>query len=410
MTCAELDQRAVDYLYGELGAADRAAVDAHLATCEACQREVRALERTLGVTREALRGPLAHEAPSRVRVALQQEAARAVAQAAARQARSGWSLGEWLRRPWFLPLVASFGVVALFFLAKPAILDKPKQALEAEQAARKEDPGRDEESAEAPTAPGVVPSAEPVMTPPPAGSRCWRQCRLGKMRGGPASASSRRRRGRGPGWGSGRAAGDGPHAQDAFPAAEGTGQARAPVPPRGHPRWPARAPRAGPPRRRPPRLPPRPSPMVAAKSAAKPKDQVLDDDRVARGAVAAAGAPDNTRPRRPVASARSGPRQVGESALASPGARPGPRGGGASRDRRPGQQGGGRRQGERLRRRRRAAPARAAAAGRPGLPAIPMGAGDAGLPGAAAPVRGPCRRAALAPPSGNQYPGRGAVM
>ena len=314
MTCAELDQRAVDYLYGELGAADRAAVDAHLATCEACQREVRALERTLGVTREALRGPLAHEAPSRVRVALQQEAARAVAQAAARQARSGWSLGEWLRRPWFLPLVASFGVVALFFLAKPAILDKPKQALEAEQAARQEGPGRDEESAGAPTAPGEVPLAEPVMTPPPAGESMLEAVPVGENERGTGERVQPEKKGEGAGVG-GVA---GPRLMAPTPRTpppqrkERAKRAPSPAPrpsavaSSGSSRW-ATPPPAAPP-------PAAAQPVVAAKSAAKPKDQVLDDDRVARGRAGAAP----TTAAAPVGSPGSGGKSANELSRRAP--------------------------------------------------------------------------------------------
>ena len=40
MTCEELDQRSVDYLYGELPEAERLAVEAHLASCEGCRRTV----------------------------------------------------------------------------------------------------------------------------------------------------------------------------------------------------------------------------------------------------------------------------------------------------------------------------------------------------------------------------------
>jgi hypothetical protein len=172
MTCAELDQRAVDYLYGELVPAERAAVEAHLATCEACRHEVRGLERTLGVTREALRGPLAQEAPSQVRLALQQEAARVAAQAVARTAArsatsaaktsadAGESFWAWLRRPWFLPAVAAFSVVTLFFLAKPAILERPKHALdEVEMEARqKATQGEDQ---------GVLPAVPAANSPAP---------------------------------------------------------------------------------------------------------------------------------------------------------------------------------------------------------------------------------------------------
>jgi len=44
MTCGELEHRLADYLDGTLGDAERAAVEAHLATCESCSAIVRALD------------------------------------------------------------------------------------------------------------------------------------------------------------------------------------------------------------------------------------------------------------------------------------------------------------------------------------------------------------------------------
>jgi anti-sigma factor RsiW len=44
MTCAELDVRLADYLNDALSAAERAAVDAHLAGCARCARVLAALD------------------------------------------------------------------------------------------------------------------------------------------------------------------------------------------------------------------------------------------------------------------------------------------------------------------------------------------------------------------------------
>lgn len=60
MTCTDFDERLADYLEGELGLAERQAVQAHMASCVRCAALVRDLER---ISADA--GALAELAPSR---------------------------------------------------------------------------------------------------------------------------------------------------------------------------------------------------------------------------------------------------------------------------------------------------------------------------------------------------------
>ena len=142
MTCAEIKDRTIDYLYAELSAGERAAFDQHLAGCDSCRAEVSGLQGTLHQARAAVK--MTDEAPPpRVRVAVL-EAARAAAGAAAlpvaaaartvpvrsrteSKAESG-GFWEWLKRPWFLPLVGATAVVAIFVLVREPVT-KPTSML-----------------------------------------------------------------------------------------------------------------------------------------------------------------------------------------------------------------------------------------------------------------------------------------
>jgi hypothetical protein len=152
MTCRELGERIVDHLYGELGAEEQAAFEAHLAGCPGCQREVASLGKARQVGRAAVRGALAEEPPARIREALLSAAAavatqtpvRAGAFPAATTATSpdlarpttststgqrapgegpSWVSGllTWLRRPWFVPAMVTAGAFAVFFVTRKTI-------------------------------------------------------------------------------------------------------------------------------------------------------------------------------------------------------------------------------------------------------------------------------------------------
>jgi hypothetical protein len=154
MNCADISERLIDHLYGELAEGDRLAFDTHVGGCESCRREVRGLDRTLGRARTALRGPLSEEPPPRVRRAVLEAAAAAVgaraevgrveperAEAPGRKKASGVGRDEesahggvktfwaWLRRPWFLPAFAAVSALAIFFMSRKAIEQSPERFL-----------------------------------------------------------------------------------------------------------------------------------------------------------------------------------------------------------------------------------------------------------------------------------------
>ena len=56
MTCAEVADRIIDRLYGELPESDRRAFELHLTSCEGCRRELDGLEQTRRTARTALAG------------------------------------------------------------------------------------------------------------------------------------------------------------------------------------------------------------------------------------------------------------------------------------------------------------------------------------------------------------------
>ena len=115
--CEDVSARMVELLYGELPADARSNVDAHVAGCARCQSELRGLERTRAVTRQALD----ESPPPRARaeilrraaehLAAQQPAAAAAAapiapaatpkrtKAAAPEQSGAW---HWLRSRWTL--------------------------------------------------------------------------------------------------------------------------------------------------------------------------------------------------------------------------------------------------------------------------------------------------------------------
>jgi hypothetical protein len=131
MTCAEVSERTIDFLYGELGAEDRRAFTFHLTACEACRAEVESFGSTLGTARVVLAANR-EEPPASVKegvVKLTELVAR-------RRGRPFRTLGApvipedagglWklLRRPWFFPVFAAASVIGLFFLAQGAIVKR----------------------------------------------------------------------------------------------------------------------------------------------------------------------------------------------------------------------------------------------------------------------------------------------
>jgi anti-sigma factor RsiW len=180
MTCAEASDRILDRVYGELAESERAAFEAHLAACDGCRGELETMERTRRTARLALDGPLSEPAPERVRrevlaaaeLAVRQRGMVPAAAAAGVSSvlRSGGPKGRasqadptggwwgWLRRPWVLPAFATVSLLAIFFIARPAIIDGPKQVLEAPL---------DRAAPAATPASAPVPAPEPLLAVPP---------------------------------------------------------------------------------------------------------------------------------------------------------------------------------------------------------------------------------------------------
>jgi anti-sigma factor RsiW len=168
MTCNDIQDRLVDYLYGELPEADRNPFDAHLGSCPDCRREVAGLGATLARTRAVVRTALDEPPPARVRVAVLAAAARALHERAASPAAdvspvASAAAGEplaarlrrWLRRPWVLPAFAAVSVAAVFVVARQTITIPERASALA--------PGASREPGSSPPLPAVPP---PVVSIP----------------------------------------------------------------------------------------------------------------------------------------------------------------------------------------------------------------------------------------------------
>ncbi len=117
MKCADVDSRLVDFIYGELSEADARAFSEHADGCPDCRTKVAGMQRTIGITRSALRGPL-DEAPSpRVRANVL-AAATASAKPKAASVDNPGGFFAWLRRPWVTPTFAAVAVIGIFVVSK----------------------------------------------------------------------------------------------------------------------------------------------------------------------------------------------------------------------------------------------------------------------------------------------------
>jgi len=182
-THADIRDRLVDYLYGQLEDEARAAFQAHVETCAACRAEVTGAERARVLAREVVRRPLADPAPEAARatafaaaraavaaratansgrasvavsVPVPREAPQAAPSAApaprATPASEGWVSRLRRRWTWTFPTFATVAAVAVFVLVRATIFREAKIPVSAERA---------RELAKPEAAPAAAPGAGP---------------------------------------------------------------------------------------------------------------------------------------------------------------------------------------------------------------------------------------------------------
>jgi hypothetical protein len=168
MTCAEMADRFVDRLYGELAEGERPAFEAHLGSCEGCRTQLASFEQTRRSARLALQGPLSLPAPDRIRRAALAAAEVHVRNRAPASTRAAFAVPTtasgfwaWLRRPWFLPAFATVSLLAIFFITRPMLMDGPRRTLQSYLS-------EPEPEAEAESVAVEAQGAAPASPPPPA--------------------------------------------------------------------------------------------------------------------------------------------------------------------------------------------------------------------------------------------------
>jgi len=193
-THADIRDRLVDYLYGQLEDEARAAFQAHVEACPACRAQVTGVERARVLAREVVRRPLADPVPDGAREKAFEAARAAVAaRAAAATGRphvatgvavaagsrpaaeappsgapaapaspgaEGWLVRLRRRWTWTFPTFATVAAVAVFVLVRATIFREARTPVSAE---------RVRELANPPTAPGAGHSRDqgPPPGPPP---------------------------------------------------------------------------------------------------------------------------------------------------------------------------------------------------------------------------------------------------
>src|SRR5260221_14273657 len=109
----DIEERLIDFLYGELDAEARAAFDAHIGTCDRCRSDVKAWERTRSTARAVVRAPLAEAVPAHTQARVREAIARATADKAraaapvVRELPIASRSAAWWRARWTLPMFAT---------------------------------------------------------------------------------------------------------------------------------------------------------------------------------------------------------------------------------------------------------------------------------------------------------------
>jgi Putative zinc-finger len=180
--------RLVAHVYGEGAPVERAAIDAHVASCARCQAELAALGETRAQVRAALDdGPV----PARAHARILEAARAAVAPAApavaapgaeerarvaappARRGSASTSFWERVRGKWTLPTLATAGAVALMLVGSKVLLD-PQRAIDRRQEALAPSeavPAAAARNLAPAAAPGAAPAEDNSAAPPPEAPR-----------------------------------------------------------------------------------------------------------------------------------------------------------------------------------------------------------------------------------------------
>jgi hypothetical protein len=181
----DIQNRLIEFLYGELDGAARTAFEAHLAACERCRADVAAFQQTRDVARAAVRAGLEDPVPAGARARILEAAAAARVPAAASsgaaataaRAATGTtgtkppSKGEatgpfaWLRARWALPMFVTVAAMGALLLVRETIYREARKPLGAREPL--EERPVPETTAPAPTTPGPGSPAPSAPIQPP---------------------------------------------------------------------------------------------------------------------------------------------------------------------------------------------------------------------------------------------------
>ena len=139
-THTDIEERLIDFLYGELDAEARAAFDAHVTACDACRSEVRASEQTRAAARAVVRAPLEEPVPAAVRARVMDAAARATVargisghapapNVAGPRTRVAARWFAWLRARFALPMFATVAAICALLLVRETIFREARRPL-----------------------------------------------------------------------------------------------------------------------------------------------------------------------------------------------------------------------------------------------------------------------------------------
>jgi hypothetical protein len=195
MKCNDISNHLVDFLYEEMPATERKEFQAHVDGCTSCSADVKAMAATLGHARQALRGPLAEEPPTRVHdmvinaahaAARRLDTATTQSWIAPRLEPEGFFSRLW-KTPWLMPAMGAAGVATVVLLVR--VMKNPPVFPPQESAA----PVMVQQPAPEPAATRPQPETEGKPTGAPAVVPLGRDNDVGKM--GKKSLSEDRRAG-----------------------------------------------------------------------------------------------------------------------------------------------------------------------------------------------------------------------